>query len=98
MTQITFDAAYNVLLIHVPEIPEADEYLFWAKLFLHQEALTIIEELEGADRHQTRFSYGSSTFNMNFEHYTDSIWIAPEGTESEEQLVNLSKYLLTSFQ
>lgn len=98
MTNITLDPIHHVLLITPTEIPEADEFLFWAKLFLYQPDIAIVEELEGADRHQTRFSYENSTFNINFEHYTDSIWIAPEGAGSQEQLINLSKYLLTSFQ
>jgi hypothetical protein len=98
MTKITLDSTHNVLLISPSELPEADEFLFWAKLFLHQPNISIIEELEGADRHQTRFSYEHCLYNINFEHYTDSIWIVPEGIESQKQLINLSQYLLTSFQ
>lgn len=98
MTQIVLDDTHRVLLVNTPVVPEADEFELWTSIFLNQEKISIIETHQGADRHQTRFDYAGNTFNINFEHYTDSIWIVPEGIESDEQLTNLSEYLLTSFQ
>jgi hypothetical protein len=40
-----------------------------------------------------RFSYSQQTFNLNYEHYSQSIWINGEGPEAEHLLAALAYYL-----
>lgn len=96
MTKITLNAEFNFLQIIPGCFPDADEFTFWGEIFLSQETISILETSEGADRHQIRFCWKSFNFNLNFEHYSESLWINAEGIEAETQLEQLQKILQSS--
>ncbi|ALO43374.1 DUF3630 family protein [Pseudoalteromonas phenolica] len=97
MTQITFNTEFKFLQIAPDFFPEADEFSFWGQIFLNHNTISILETSEGADRHQIRFCWQGQNFNLNFEHYSDSLWISSEGIEAELLLEPLQLFLLSTF-
>ncbi|MEJ6475813.1 DUF3630 family protein [Pseudoalteromonas piscicida] len=93
MTTLTLDAPHEVIIIHSEITPQDDEFELWGQIFLHQDAIQLLEFSAGADRHQWRFSFEQCYFNLNFEHYSDSIWIAPDGVDALDLLPSLHKTL-----
>jgi hypothetical protein len=63
------------------------------RFFLHSDEISISEFAAGADRHQLRFNYANHTFNLNFEHYSQSVWINGEGQDADNLLAALTFYL-----
>jgi hypothetical protein len=98
MTQLQLDNQHNAIIIIPSEMPNDDDFELWAQLFLHGPELVIGEFAAGADRHQCRFTYAQQSFNLNFEHYSNSIWINGEGIEAEHLLAALAHYFLTLLQ
>ena len=74
------------ILITPPELPHDDEFELWASIYLHNAAISNCEFEQGADRHLMRFKFENTSFNLNFEHYSQSIWI---NTDSTQDLVFL---------
>jgi len=93
MTQIEYDHAHKYILITPVEPPNDEDFELWSTLFLHSDDITLNEYSSGADRHQIRFSYDQQTFNLNYEHYSQSIWINAEGIDAEHLLAALAYYL-----
>ncbi|BBN80586.1 hypothetical protein PA25_05710 [Pseudoalteromonas sp. A25] len=99
MSTVKLDLEHQVLIIDPTCFPEADEFELWAKIFLHfPEHIQILEFSQGADRHQLRFNYAQQSFHLNFEHYSDSIWITPLGLDAHAQLENLALLFLSNSQ
>lgn len=98
MTEFQLDTRHNAIIISPSEMPNDDDFELWAHLFLHAPEITISEFASGADRHQCRFSYAQQNFNLNFEHYSNSIWINGEGVAAEQLLAVLVHYFLTQMQ
>lgn len=93
MTQITLNTEFNFIQI-IPEFfPEADEFELWGHIFLSNDTITRLETSLGADRHQIRFGWQGQNFNLNFEHYSESLWISPEGVEADALLTKLQLFL-----
>jgi len=96
MTQITLNTEFNFLKI-IPEFfPDADEFELWGSILLSNDEITLLETSIGADRHQIRFCWQTQNFNLNFEHYSESLWISPEGIEAELSLTKLHLFLLST--
>jgi hypothetical protein len=93
MTQIEYDHAHKYILITPVEPPHDEDFELWSTLFLHSDDVTLNEYSAGADRHQVRFTYNQQTFNLNYEHYSQSIWINGEGADAEHLLAALAYYL-----
>ncbi|MCO7248895.1 DUF3630 family protein [Pseudoalteromonas sp. Ps84H-4] len=98
MTELTFDAEHAVIIVQASEPPHDEDFELWATLFLHTPAIKIADFDAGADRHQLRFHFTDHSFNLNFEHYSESIWINAEGVEATEILGELYQYLVTQLQ
>ncbi|CAH9049617.1 hypothetical protein PSECIP111951_00369 [Pseudoalteromonas holothuriae] len=97
MSHIELDSEHQVLIITPSCLPAADEFELWGEIFLHNSKhIQMLEFSQGVDRHQWRFSYTQHNFNLNFEHYSDSIWIAPEGADSLSNLINLAQLFLSN--
>ena len=94
MTSITFDEQHQVLIINPNIMPDDHDFEMWASIFLHHEQINIQEFEQGADRHLQRFRFKEEHFNLNFEHYSSSIWISGEGAFAEELLAELSLILI----
>ncbi|WP_440055127.1 DUF3630 family protein [Pseudoalteromonas sp. T1lg65] len=94
MTQITFDTKHQLLLVALDVPLNDDEFELWGKIFLHHDDIELTEFNQGADRHQWRFNYQNSSFTLNFEHYSESIWVSAEGADAEQKLQTLYTQLL----
>jgi len=95
MTRLIFDATLNCVKILPVSFPDADDFPLWGRIFLN-DGIEILEFNEGADRHQIRFNWQNYNFNLNFEHYSESIWINAEGLEAEIKLSELQEVLQAS--
>lgn len=93
MTIIEYHHTHQCIIITPVEPPHDEDFELWSRLFLHHDEITINEYSAGADRHQLRFTYQQQTFNLNFEHYSQSIWINGEGHDAEYLLAALTFYL-----
>ena len=96
MTQIQFDIENQILLILNALPPNDDDFELWASIFLHHDAFSKCEFEQGADIHLMRFIFKSLRFNINFEHYSESIWITADGIEAEDLLPELYQYLISN--
>lgn len=94
MTSITYDEQHQVLIITPNIMPQDHDFEMWASIFLHNNKINIQEFEQGADRHLQRFRFKEEYFNLNFEHYSSSIWISGEGAFAEELLNDLSQILI----
>ncbi len=93
MTKITLNKDDNFIKV-IPEIfPASDEFELWAKVFLHHQHISQFEFEPGADRHLMRFTHQNHRFNLNFDDYSESIWIEPDGELAAMALQQL-KHLL----
>ena len=93
MTNINYDHTHHCIIITPVEPPNDEDFELWSTLFLQADDITINEYCTGADRHQVRFSYAQHAFNLNYEHYSQSIWINGEGVDAEHLLAALAFYL-----
>ena len=93
MTKIEYNHIHKCITIYPQEAPHDEDFEIWGSLFLHSDEITINEYSTGADRHQIRFTYQLQTFNLNFEHYSESTWINGEGFDAEHLLAALTFYL-----
>ena len=93
MTQIEYNHIHKCIVVTPVEPPHDDDFELWSTLFLHSDDVTINEYSGGADRHQVRFTYNQQSFNLNYEHYSQSIWINGEGVDADHLLAALAYYL-----
>lgn len=89
MTSIIYDEQHQVLIITPETMPEDHDFEIWASIFLHHTEISVQEFEQGADRHLQRFRFKEEHFNLNFEHYSASVWISGEGAFAEELLGDL---------
>ncbi|MBQ4832823.1 DUF3630 family protein [Pseudoalteromonas sp. MMG010] len=93
MTELNYDHTHLCITINTEQPPHDEDFELWANLFLHNDEITINDFSKGADRHQLNFSYQQNNFTLNFEHYSESIWIDAQGIEAEHLLAALTFYL-----
>ena len=93
MTSVTLDSQYEVIIVSSEQLPNDEDFELWAQIFLHHQHINMIEFSAGADRHQWRFQFQNSFLNLNFEHYSNSVWIAPDGLDALELLPSLHQVL-----
>lgn len=76
---MTFKYEYQnqgeLTLLLVSPQPDWDEFDDFVQLFLTNEAATLISKDTGMDRHQVRYRKAQRQYILQFEHYTNSIWI-----------------------
>ena len=93
MTVSLLDSKHDLILITPDIFPDQDEFELWAKIYLHHSAIIWLECHVGADRLQVRFRFKGESFNLNYDYYSDSIWISPEGTDAAQLLVQLKEII-----
>lgn len=94
MKTIELDQNNRIIEIDIQPLPYSEEFIEWGKSFLSNNQLQApIDVSEGADRHMLVFTFNSVRFSLNYESYSESIWIAPEEAAAEPLLVQLQSYL-----
>ncbi|MDK1288935.1 DUF3630 family protein [Pseudoalteromonas umbrosa] len=88
----------NTLQVIPSLFPDSDDFQLWGSIFLAIDKLKTIEFNEGADRHQWRFTYLQQSFSLNFEYYSESIWITPEGAAATQLLPSLLEHFCLNLQ
>lgn len=87
--------AQDFLQLEVEPFPEWHEFSSWGTQLLSQAGLNSPLDInEGADRHMLIFTFNQVRFSLNYESYSESVWIASEELASDEHLDAL-KTLLT---
>lgn len=67
--------ANNVWTLDVTPMPDWQEFDVFCEQFLTAEHGKLIEKDYGMDRHQVRFRVGKHQYILQFEHYSESIWV-----------------------
>lgn len=78
MTQnFKYDLVNNgdVVNVNVTPHPDWDEFIQFVEVFVNNEGVNLIAQDLGMDRHQIRYRKGEHQYILQFEHYTNSIWI-----------------------
>jgi len=65
----------GIIRVCVDPKPDWDEFEQFVDLFLKNEDVILIAQDLGMDRHQVRYRKEEKQFILQYEHYTDSIWI-----------------------
>jgi hypothetical protein len=65
----------DIIRVCVDPKPDWDEFEQFVDLFLKNEDVILIAQDLGMDRHQVRYRKEEKQFILQYEHYTDSIWI-----------------------
>lgn len=79
MYKYTFsDAHSGAITVHVTPFPDWQEFGQFADFLIQNENMTLLEKDIGMDRYQFRVEWQGKRFLLQFEHYTDSIWLESE--------------------
>lgn len=65
----------DVTLLHIQPMPDWQDFELFVQHFLQMEQGVLISQDQGMDRHQIRYRIGNQRFLLQFEHYTESVWI-----------------------
>lgn len=65
----------DVTKVEVAPVPDWEDFGEFVQVFIKQEGASLIAQDMGMDRHQIRYRKGQHQYILQFEHYTDSIWI-----------------------
>ena len=65
----------NVVNVKANPHPDWDEFEQFVEIFIENEGASIVAQDIGMDRHQVRYRRGDKQYILQFEHYTNSIWI-----------------------
>lgn len=76
-TEQTQDQRTVTLLVVSPQ-PDWEDFTEFVSEFVDQEQGRIIEQDYGMDRHQIRYDVGNVRYILQYEHYSESIWVEQE--------------------
>ena len=62
-------------MLDVSPMPDWQEFGDFVQEFLSEQGARLIEQDMGMDRHQVRYRLGQKQYVLQFEHYSESIWI-----------------------
>ena len=68
----------TVVLLTVSPQPDWEDFTEFVKEFVEQEQGRVVEQDYGMDRHQIRYDVGNVRYILQYEHYSDSIWVEQE--------------------
>lgn len=89
MSHVFLAKSKDHLLVFPTMMPNDEEFELWARIFLHHNEISQLTFEQGADRHLMRFQFNRMQFGLNFEHYSDSVWISPEEHQASAHLSSL---------
>ncbi len=94
MMQITNQGSH--LLLTIEPFPEWEQFIDWGTAWLTDSPIEPPWDIsEGADRHMVVFTFNRARFSLNYENYTQSIWITPEESAADDLLEQLQLTLQT---
>ena len=65
----------DIALLDVHPLPDWQEFETFVSQFMEDSGAQLIEYDTGMDRHQVRYRYKGHQYVLQFEHYSQSIWI-----------------------
>ena len=68
----------GIAMLEVTPFPDWQAFPDFAEQFMAQEQADVVVKDYGMDRHQVRYRKKGKQYILQFEHYTDSIWIEPD--------------------
>jgi len=86
---------YNILLKFDVFIDQDELAELVTQLWQQFSELNQVEHNIGADRESYRFEWQGVQFELNFESYSQSIWIEPLITEQSDEVKALYRYLIS---
>lgn len=77
----------NTLIIDPQEKPDWDNFIAWGQKLLNHPTLHCTSEYDsGADKHKLNFTFVQQRYSLNYESYSDSVWIEAEEPAAVKQL------------
>jgi len=73
--QYKFIKRGEVTMVEVLPHPDWQDFQLFVEQFIAEQNVKMVELDTGMDRHQFRYRVNGHQYVMQFEHYTDSIWI-----------------------
>ena len=73
--QFKFRQSGGCTLVDVSPKPDWGEFDDFIQQFLNDLDAKLVEQDLGMDRHQVRYRVADKQYVLQFEHYTDSIWV-----------------------
>ncbi len=68
----------NIALLEVTPFPDWQAFPEFVEEFIAAENAEVVVQDYGMDRYQIRYRKKGKQYILQFEHYTDSIWIEPD--------------------
>lgn len=85
----------DTLIIETQEKPDWDNFVAWGQKLLHQQQIHCASEYDsGADKHKLNFTFVQQRYSLNYENYSDSVWIDADEPRAIAQLDALLKTLM----
>lgn len=65
----------DIILLTVSPMPDWQDFEQFVSFFLQQEGAVVVAQDYGVDRHQVRYRVGNRQYILQYEHYTESVWV-----------------------
>lgn len=78
MYQYRFEPSGNIIKINVSPFPDWQEFEAFAEMLMDNESMQLVDCDKGMDRFQYRLTWRNERYLLQYEHYTDSIWLERE--------------------
>lgn len=68
----------TITILEVSPQPDWEDFTEFVSEFVEQEQGRIVEQDYGMDRHQIRYDVDNVRYILQYEHYSESIWVEQE--------------------
>jgi hypothetical protein len=86
----------NSLVFNLQPCPDWDSFVPWAQELLQCSNICLPNNVDcGADRHMITFTFLQNRFSLNYENYSNSIWIETDEPSAIDKLDALLTTIVT---
>ena len=72
----------DIVLLDVTPKPDWQDFPEFVKQFIQDENADMVVQDYGMDRHQVHFDLDGQRYILQYEHYTDSVWVELESIDN----------------
>lgn len=92
--KVKYNPNDQILIILPKTVPDWEEFISFGRSILQSANINEINTEEiGADRHRITFTFEQNRFSLNYENYSNSIWIESDEPSATEYLDKLATHL-----
>lgn len=79
-----------IIEFNLQPAPDWDDFIPWGKNLIAKLQNSQFNQLDtGADRHKLTFTFAQNRFSLNYETYSDSIWIEADEPNANDGIAQL---------